>query len=71
MKLTTPLDNSNSKQKESALKRIFSSITVLTAFVLLALPASEAAQAQVSAETLRSISIPDKVDTPIGKLEFL
>jgi hypothetical protein len=70
MKLTTPLDNSNSKQKESALKRIFSSITVLTAFVLLALPASEAAQAQVSAETLRSISIPDKVDTPIGKLDF-
>ena len=70
MKLTTPLDNSNSKQKESALKRIFSSITVLTAFVLLALPASEAAQAQVSAETLRSISIPDKVDTSIGKLDF-
>ena len=28
------------------------------------------AQAQVSPETLKSISIPDKVESPIGKLEF-
>lgn len=28
------------------------------------------AEAQVSAETLRSISAPDSVDTPIGTLKF-
>jgi hypothetical protein len=31
---------------------------------------SQVARAQVSPETLKSISIPDKVDTPIGTLEF-
>jgi hypothetical protein len=43
--------------------------TVLSA-VLFACPGLKIAQAQVSAETLRSISIPDKVETPIGAMEF-
>lgn len=38
--------------------------------IVLALPVIQVAQAQVSPETLKSISIPDKVDTSIGKLEF-
>lgn len=37
---------------------------------MLAFPGIQAAQAQVSPDTLKSISIPDKVDTSIGKLEF-
>lgn len=37
---------------------------------VLALPCLEVARAEVSQELLKSISIPDKVETPIGKLEF-
>jgi hypothetical protein len=40
-----------------------------TAFVAL-LALSSAARAEVSADTLSAISIPDKVETPIGTLEF-
>jgi hypothetical protein len=38
--------------------------------VLATLPGLSVARAQVPAETLKSISIPDKVDTPIGTLDF-
>ena len=43
---------------------------VLAVAIVLALPGIQVAQAQVSPDTLKSISIPDKVDTSIGKLEF-
>lgn len=43
---------------------------ILALAIVLALPGIQVAQAQVSPETLTSISIPDKVDTSIGQLEF-
>lgn len=54
------------------MKQIFKPVALLSlsSAIMLALPISNTAQAQVSAETLKSISIPDKVDTSIGKLEF-
>ena len=54
------------------MKPIFKPVALLSlsSAIILALPISNTAQAQVSAETLKSISIPDKVDTSIGKLEF-
>jgi hypothetical protein len=42
---------------------------LITAF-LLALPGLSAVQAEVSKETLESISIPDKVETSLGTLKF-
>jgi len=42
---------------------------LITVFVL-ALPGLSALQAEVSKETLASISIPDKIETSIGTLEF-
>lgn len=54
------------------MKQIFKPVALLSlsSAIMLALPISNTAQAQVSAETLKSISISDKVDTSIGKLEF-
>ena len=54
------------------MKQIFKPVALLSlsSAIMLALPISNTAQAQVSAETLKSISIPDKVETSIGKLEF-
>ncbi len=48
----------------------YRSLVALTAVVVLTWPAMQVAQAQVSPQTLKSISTPDKVETPIGKLEF-
>ena len=42
----------------------------LTGSLLLTLALSPAVRAEVSAETLKAISIPDKVETPIGTLNF-
>ena len=52
------------------MKQPYRSLVALTAVVVLTWPAMQVAQAQVSPQTLKSISTPDKVDTPIGKLEF-
>jgi hypothetical protein len=52
------------------MKYLTNPVTVLLTAVLLTLSAYNIAQAQVSAETLKSISIADKVDTPIGPLTF-
>lgn len=42
----------------------------LAAVAALALPGMPLAQAQVTPQTLQSISMPNKVVTPIGQLEF-
>ena len=52
------------------MKRPYVSLVALTAAVVLTWPMMRGAQAQVSPQTLKSISTPDKVDTPIGQLEF-
>ncbi len=54
------------------MNQIFKPIALLSlsSAIMLALPISNTAQAQVSAETLKSLSMPNKVDTAIGKLEF-
>lgn len=54
------------------MNQIFKPIALLSlsSAIMLALPISNTAHAQVSAETLKSLSIPNKVDTAIGKLEF-
>ncbi len=52
------------------MKHPYRSLVALTAVVVLTWPAMQVAQAQVSPQTLKSISTPDKVDTPIGKLKF-
>ena len=44
-------------------------LAVITAFVF-AMPGIRAVQAEVSVEVLKSLSVPDKIETPIGKLEF-
>ena len=44
-------------------------LAVITAFVF-AMPGIRVVQAEVSAEVLKSLSVPDKIETPIGKLEF-
>jgi len=46
------------------------SLTVLLAAAVFVLPCLKPARAEVSQETLKSISTPDTVETPIGKLEF-
>src|SRR5271169_3858939 len=50
------------------MKQILGSFAVLVAFAMLALPSL--AGAQVSDDTLKSISTPDKVETGLGPLEF-
>ena len=45
-------------------------LNVIALAIVLALPGIQVAQAQVSPETLKAISMPDSVDTSIGKLEF-
>ena len=45
-------------------------LTTLLGALSLTFALVQPAQAQVSAETLKSISIADSVETPIGKLEF-
>ncbi len=57
------------EQKDQEMKQIFSLLAMAVATAALALT-SIPAQAQVSPETLKSISTADKVETPIGKLEF-
>jgi hypothetical protein len=52
------------------MKKPFSLATVLLTSVVSLLFDMSVAQAEVSPETLKSISIPDSVETPIGKLEF-
>ena len=45
-------------------------LAALAAVAALALPGMPLAQAQVTPQTLQSISMPNKVVTPIGQLEF-
>ncbi|MCJ7453366.1 MAG: DUF1254 domain-containing protein, partial [Steroidobacteraceae bacterium] len=52
------------------MKQPLGSLAALAVVVVLSWPGMQAAQAQVSPETLKSISTPDKVQTPIGRLEF-
>ena len=54
------------------MKQIFRPLALLSwsTTIVLALSISNMAQAQVTEETLKSISVPDKVNTSIGTLEF-
>ena len=52
------------------MKQRFRPFTVLLTAAVLILPCLEVARAEVSQETLKSISTPDKVETPIGTMEF-
>jgi len=52
------------------MKHRFSSLTVLFAAAVLTLPCAGIAGAEVSQESLKSISIPDSVETTLGTLEF-
>jgi hypothetical protein len=52
------------------MKMSINPVTLLMVAVLSTLPGLKMAQAQVSPETLKSVSIPDNVDTTIGTLEF-
>ncbi len=52
------------------MKQPLGSLAALAAVVVSSWPGMQVAEAQVSPETLKSISTPDKVQTPIGKLEF-
>jgi hypothetical protein len=52
------------------MKKLINPATILMVALVSALAGPELAQAQVSGETLRSISIPDKVKTTIGPLDF-
>ena len=52
------------------MKRTLGSLSALAAAVMLYGPVTQPAHAQVSPQTLKSISTPNKVETPIGKLEF-
>ncbi len=52
------------------MKQRFRPFTVLLTAAVLILPCLEVARAEVSQETLKSISTPDTVETPIGKLQF-
>ena len=45
-------------------------LTVLLTAAVLALPCLEVARAEVSQESLKSISIPDNIETSLGTLEF-
>jgi hypothetical protein len=48
----------------------FNRVAMLIAVVLFSLPGSKVARAQVSEEALKSISVPDAVETSIGALKF-
>ena len=52
------------------MRQRFSPVTVLLTAAVLALPCLEVARAEVSQESLKSISIPDNVETSFGTLEF-
>lgn len=52
------------------MKQSINPLTVLMVAVLSILPGAKTASAQVPPETLKSVSIPDKVATPVGQLEF-
>jgi hypothetical protein len=52
------------------MRQRFSPLTVLLAAAVLALPCLEVARAEVSRELLKSISIPDNVETTLGTLQF-
>ena len=52
------------------MRQRFSPLTAMLTVVVLALPCLEVARAEVSPKTLKSISIPDSVETPIGMLKF-
>ena len=52
------------------MKQLPGSATGFAALVVLAWPGVRPAQAQVSPQTLKSISTPNQVQTPIGTLEF-
>ena len=53
--------------KHNRLRKSVVGVVALAALATLPAPAI----AQVSKETLESVSTPDKVETPIGTLEFL
>ena len=52
------------------MKQISSLLTAAVAIAVSTLAAMQPAQAQVSPATLKAISMPDKVETSIGRLEF-
>ena len=52
------------------MRQRFIPLTVLLTVAVLALPCLEVARAEVPQESLKSISIPDKVETSLGTLEF-
>ena len=52
------------------MKQLIQSVAVLMLAVVWALSGSSMVRAQVSAQSLKSISIPDKVTTSIGPLDF-
>ena len=52
------------------MKQTLGSLSALAAAVVLYGPLTQPAYAQVSPKTLKSISTPNQVQTPIGKLEF-
>ena len=52
------------------MRQRFITLTVLLTVAVLALPCLEVARAEVPQESLKSISIPDKVETSLGTLEF-
>ena len=52
------------------MEKQFKPLTALLIASALTLPFLEAARAEVSQESLNSISIPNKVETPIGSLDF-
>ncbi len=52
------------------MRQRFSPLTVLLTVAVLALPCLDVARAEVSQESLKSISTPDNVETTLGTLEF-
>jgi hypothetical protein len=68
--MTLPVPGVGPRTKEQAVKQISSPLAVALAIAVLPLAGMQSAQAQVSPETLKSISMPDKVETSIGTLEF-
>jgi hypothetical protein len=58
------------KSKEWAVKEAHKFINIWMAAFVFGLTGAQLVHADVSAETLKAISMPDTVQTPIGKLEF-
>ena len=52
------------------MKKVSRPALAVIAVFAFAMPGIRAVQAEVSAEVLKSISVPDKLETTIGKLEF-